>query len=70
MNRKVLGHKISLFLHTLPAEKRNIFLRRYWYMDGIKDIPVAFGMSESKVKITLHRCRNKLRDYLDEGYVI
>lgn len=48
-----------------------MFLRRYWYLDPIADIAKRFGVSESKVKTTLFRCRNGLRDYLEqEGYTI
>ena len=57
------------FLESLTAEKRGIFLRRYWYLDSIADISKRFGCSESKVKTTLFRSRNRLRDYLErEGY--
>lgn len=57
------------FLKSLTAEKRGIFLRRYWYLDSIADISKRFGCSESKVKTTLFRSRNRLRDYLErEGY--
>ena len=66
-----LGEAINGFLSTLKAEKRNIFLRRYWYLDSIADISGRFGMSESKVKTTLFRSRSQLREYLQkEGYEI
>ena len=63
------GIAINDFLGKLDEEKRNIFIRRYWYMDSVADIAKRFEMSESKVKTTLFRCRNRLRDYLEkEGY--
>ncbi|MBQ8830117.1 MAG: RNA polymerase sigma factor [Oscillospiraceae bacterium] len=59
------------FLAVLDKEKRNIFVRRYWYLDSIADISKRFGISESKVKTTLHRCRNQLRKHLkEEGYAL
>ncbi len=62
---------INGFLASLTAENRNIFLRRYWYLDSITDISKRFGYSQSKVKTTLFRVRNKLRDYLEqEGYTL
>ena len=62
---------INGFLASLDAEKRNIFLRRYWYLDSIADISKRFGLSESKVKTTLFRIRNKLREHLKkEGYTL
>ena len=66
-----LGIAINGFLGKLDEEKRNIFIRRYWFMDSVADISKRFAMSESKVKTTLFRCRNRLRDYLEkEGYTI
>ena len=66
-----LSRLISDFLRRQEAEKRNIFLRRYWYMDSVQEIAERFGFSESKVKTTLWRTRNELREYLQaEGYVV
>lgn len=62
---------INGFLSRLDEEKRNIFIRRYWYLDSIATIAERFDLSESKVKTTLFRCRKKLRQYLEkEGYSI
>ena len=61
------GRLISAFLRTLPEETRNIFLRRYWYCDATADIAARYGLTESKVRVTLHRTRGKLAAYLQEG---
>ena len=67
----VFGEIINNFLASLDKEKRNIFVRRYWYLDSISSISNYFSLSESKVKTTLFRCRNKLKKYLEkEGYVL
>ena len=67
----VLREAINGFLGTLDEEKRNIFIRRYWYLDSVADISKRFALSESKVKTTLFRCRNRLREHLEkEGYVL
>jgi RNA polymerase sigma-70 factor (ECF subfamily) len=69
MDELALAEMINGFLGGLPAEKRRLFVRRYWYMDSIHDLAKGFGMSQSKVKTTLFRCRRQLRDYLErEGY--
>ena len=60
------GRIISDFLRTLPEETRNIFLRRYWYCDATADIAARYGLTESKVRVTLHRTRGKLAAYLQE----
>ena len=57
---------INKFLFTKTEDKRNIFMRRYWFLDPVKDIAKRFGLSESNVKTTLYRLRNELRDFLNE----
>jgi len=59
-----LSRIVSEFLLTLPDEKRNIFLRRYWFMDSITAISERYSISEGKVKTVLFRVRNELRSYL------
>lgn len=66
-----LAGAISAFLRTQSADARNIFIRRYWFSDSIALIADRFQISESKVKTTLFRTRNRLRKYLEgEGYRI
>lgn len=68
---KLLSENISAFLDTLPERKRDIFMRRYWYLDSPEKIAERFGMSENNVKVTLYRLREKLRVYLEkEGYFV
>ena len=68
---KVFADAINEFLSRLDEEKRNIFVRRYWYLDSIASISERFALSQSKIKTTLFRCRNELRKYLEkEGYSI
>lgn len=52
-------------INAVDENKRIIFLRRYWYSDSIKDISERMQMSESAVKVTLHRTRKELRKYLE-----
>ena len=69
LDLQTLGERISAFLQAQPAEKRNLFLRRYWYCDSILDIARRYGLSESKVKSSLSRSRKALREQLrKEGY--
>ena len=69
LEKAELAQAINGFLATLSAEKRDIFLRRYWFMDAIPVIAYRCGYSESKVKSILFRLRNQLRMYLQrEGY--
>ncbi len=71
MDDMALSEAINGFLGALIEEKRNIFLRRYWYLDSISDISKRFSRSESSVKTILSRSRNQLREYLKkEGYTL
>ena len=59
------------FLSSLPAEKRRIFVQRYWYFLSINEIADINGISVSKVKSSLMRTRNELRIQLEkEGLFI
>ena len=53
---------LNRFLRTLPKESRAMFIRRYWYGDSISEIARTFRCSEEKVKSSLFRTRNKLRE--------
>ena len=69
LDERALAGAINAFLATLDDEKRNVFVRRYWYLDPVADIAARYGLSESKVKTTLYRLRRALRTYLEkEGY--
>lgn len=62
---------LNTFLAGLPKETRVVFVRRYWYLDSMEQIASARGISVSKVKSMLFRCRNKLKRLLEkEGYRI
>ncbi len=63
-NRRI-EHAIEAFLWAQDAEKRNIFIRRYWYFDSIQTICKQTGFGESRVKSILSRMRQRLREYLE-----
>ncbi|MBR6987695.1 MAG: sigma-70 family RNA polymerase sigma factor [Clostridiales bacterium] len=57
---------VNEFLAALPAEKRIMFVRRYWYADDVKSIALRMGTSENNISVSVRRIRNNLRDYLIE----
>lgn len=63
---KELTETINAFLAALPEKKRNIFLRRYWYNDSVKEIALRFGMRENSVSMVLLRLKSQLKEYLRE----
>ena len=42
MHAKLLGDAISVFLRGVSEEQRNIFLRRYWFLDSVSAIAERF----------------------------
>ena len=56
-DEKELSHAIDAFLRTLPERECSIFLRRYWFVDSVRDISERFGINENSVKSILFRTR-------------
>ena len=61
-----LAEIINSFLAQMEVEKRRIFIKRYWYMDSVKEISKELGFSESRVKMSLYRSRSQLRLWLEK----
>lgn len=61
-----LTRLLDRFLRLLPEKECLLFLRRYWYLDSMRDLSGRFAMSEGSVKAMLHRTRKKLREYLEK----
>ena len=66
IDRRELVKAIDAFLGELSADKRSIFVCRYWYFDSISSIASRFGMTENHVSVALGRIRLKLHKYLTE----
>lgn len=64
-----LARLIEVFLDTLTAKERVIFMRRYGFLDSYGEIARRVGISEKNVSVRLSRMRRKLRDYLEEQEV-
>lgn len=61
---------LNSFLLSLSVTARRIFIRRYWHMHSIAQIAEDFSFTESKVKSTLMRTREKLKQQLIyEGFI-
>ena len=64
-----LSFAVNRFLHSLKDDARRIFICRYFAEMQIKDIAEKYGFSQGKVKVTLARTKEKLKDYLiKEGF--
>ena len=59
------------FLRGLSHKKRNIFLRRYWYLSSVEEIAADYRMTRSGVASMLRRMRLDLKEHLErEGIVL
>ena len=66
IDRQELIKVINSFVKSLPTDKRNIFVRRYWYADSVSDIARDYGRLQGTISKTLERTRKQLKEYLTE----
>ena len=66
INRQELIRAINGFLAAPPPDKRDLFLRRYWYADSVSAIARRCGRREGAVSMALSRLRRDLQRYLTE----
>lgn len=66
-----ISKALNEFLRTLDMEVRNIFIRRYFHAESIKELSTNYSMTESRIKSLLFRNRKKLKVFLEkEGIVL
>ncbi|MBQ9765421.1 MAG: sigma-70 family RNA polymerase sigma factor [Lachnospiraceae bacterium] len=63
---RYLRELLNSFLYGLEADKRVLFLRRYWFGISIEELASERGCGKSKIKTALFRIRNNLREYLEK----
>ena len=67
---KELEQTINRFVADLPEREGDIFIRRYFFVEPVKDIAEGYGMTPGNVSVTLNRTRKKLKEYLENnGYL-
>ena len=59
-----LAGSVSAYLRTLTERELEMFIRRYYYFDSIKEIAAGCGISQSNAKTRLFRLRKDLKEYL------
>ncbi|MBQ8538887.1 MAG: sigma-70 family RNA polymerase sigma factor [Ruminococcus sp.] len=70
IERNELLKFIKQFVSDLKTEQRQIFLARYFYLYSVKDIAHKLGYTESKIKVTLMRTRDRLYERIKEEGLI
>lgn len=67
MEEKEKDNIIQNTLQTLTLLDYKVFIMFYYNSQKIKDIAKELHISESQVKVTLHRIRKKIRKNLKKG---
>lgn len=67
VDARLLRDAVCVFLESLAAESRMIFVERYMRLSPVSEIAEKYGISISKVKVTLLRTRRKLKSYLKKA---
>lgn len=71
LERMQLTELMNRFLASLKPAARRIFMLRYWYFSSVSEIAAELSMGESRVKMSLSRSRQALRQMLErEGIEI
>lgn len=66
-----LKDTIQAFVTNLAERDRNVFIRRYFFMENAGEISQKYGLTEGNVLQILSRTRKKLGEYLrKEGYAV
>lgn len=58
--------RLNRFLSHIDAEKRYIFIHRYYFGESISELVRTTGFSKSKIEVILFRLRKRLRSFLDQ----
>ena len=67
--RELAGY-LNRFLAGLSREDRYLFLRRYWYGDGMREIAQNLGLTSHAASVRLFRIRQKLLALLQKEGLI
>ena len=68
---KELTQYLNSFLKELGKEDRYLFMRRYWFGDGVSEIARNLNISAHTASVRLFRLRQKLQTYLQkEGMIL
>ena len=63
-NARQLYAVLNSFLRDLDEQTRVLFLRRYYYLETVKELAQRYRVSENFVSVRLHRARKMLKTLL------
>ncbi len=65
VQRRDTAEQLNRLLDSLSPDARQMFILRYVYLMGVREIAAQCGCSVSRVKVTLMRTRKKLHDLME-----
>lgn len=65
-----LSEVLNEWLRMLPEKQRLLFVRRYYYLQSVKEAAGGCGMSETAASTALQRLRKQLKTYLTERGIL
>ena len=67
---EALGETVRQFVAALPPREADVFARRYFFAEPVKDIAQSYSLRPNHVSVLLRRTREKLKEYLlEEGWL-
>lgn len=70
VEERELTQALNKFLYGQSAPRRNIFIRRYWYLVPIRELAEEYGMNENAVTSLLFRMRKQLKRFLEQEGIL
>ena len=70
LEARELTRYLNRYLSQLKPEDRYLFMRRYWFGDGVSEIAEKLNLTPHTVSVRLFRLRQKLQTYLQEEGMI
>ena len=67
LTERELAERTRRAVELMPEPDREIFLRHYYYCQGVADIALALDLNANTVKTRLRRGRERLRKEMAEG---
>lgn len=61
-----LSESVNEFVKQLPERDGNVFVRRYFFTESVKEIAEKYGLTQTNVSVILNRTRKKLREHLQK----
>lgn len=59
--------RVGKFISRTKEPDKEIFIRRYFYLEKVRDIAVHLNMNEKAISARIARLRKKLEDALEKG---